>query len=332
MRKEVPYSIGKRDLSCENSWKQLNTHSYKIDKPTIFCFGGNATKTEQIANGMCKVAASLIGLKPKQANEGATYDEVDVVGVSYGQAFKDSSAFASYITQNELLELVDNVFVPLAVNENYERLSVEQAQRNFNQVTFFSHCYGATVVNQLISFLFLRMQSFGYSNQEILNIQKQITSISYAPMEEICNVSSIYALSAHDMVVEVPKYASKGFREVYESYRDGDIAFDGNYLFQEDENTIVLFTSNMNKGPVSEHTLSLIERGEDWRYTTLNDDNANAVSQILGYAMAESVACGLQNRDSQTFIPKPTLSETLESCQSILSDFKQSDLGISLVK
>lgn len=50
MRKEVPYSIGKRDLSCENSWKQLNTHSYKIDKPTIFCFGGNATKTEAIAN------------------------------------------------------------------------------------------------------------------------------------------------------------------------------------------------------------------------------------------------------------------------------------------
>ena len=68
------------------------------------------------------------------------------------------------------------------------------------------------------------------------------------------------------------------------------------------------------------------------KYTTLNDDNANAVSQVLGYAMAQSVACGLQNKDSQTFIPKPTLSETLESCQSILSDFKQSDLGISLVK
>ena len=58
------------------------------------------------------------------------------------------------------------------------------------------------------------MQSFGYSNQEILDIQKQITSISYSPMEEICNVLSIYALSAHDMVVEVPKYASKGFRGV----------------------------------------------------------------------------------------------------------------------
>lgn len=81
---------------------------------------------------MCKVAASLIGLKQKQADEGATYDEVDVVGVSYGQSFKDSSAFASYITQNELLELVDNVFAPLAVDENFSRLSVEQAQRNFN--------------------------------------------------------------------------------------------------------------------------------------------------------------------------------------------------------
>lgn len=73
-----------------------------------------------------------MGLNKKQADEGATYDEVDVVGVSYGQAFKDSSAFASYITQNELLELVDNVFVPLAVDENFSRLSVEQTQRNFN--------------------------------------------------------------------------------------------------------------------------------------------------------------------------------------------------------
>lgn len=332
MRKEVPYSIGKRDLSCQNNWKQLNTRSYKIDKPTIFCFGGNATKTEEIANGMCKVAASLIGLKQKKADEGATYDEVDVVGVSYGETFKDSPEFASFIKQSELLELVDNVFVPLAVDENFSRLSTEQAQKNFNQITFFSHCYGAVVVNQLVSFLFSRMQAFGYSNQEILDIQKQITSISYAPMEEICNVSSIYAISAHDRVVEVPKYASEGFKEVYNGYREGDIVFDGNYLFQEDENTVVLFTSNMNKGPVSEHALSLLERNEDWRYTTLNDDNANAVSQVLGYAMAQSVACGLQNKNSQTFIPKPTLSETLESCQSILSDFKQSDLGISLVK
>ena len=332
MRKEVPYGIGKRDLSCENNWKKLNTHSYKIDKPTIFCFGGNTTSTAEKANGMCKVAASLIGLKQKESDEGATYDEVDVVGVSYGEMLENDPSFASYITQQELLELVDNVFVPLVVDENLTRLSTEQAQKNCNQVTFFSHCYGATVVNQLVSFLFSRMQSFGYSNQEILDIQRQMTSISYAPMEEICNVSSIYAISAHDRIVEMPKYASEQFRQVYENYHRGDIVFDGSYLFQEDENTVVLFTSNMNKGPVSEHALSLLERGEDWRYTTLNDDNANAVSQVLGYAMAESVACGLQNVDSQTFIPKPTLSETLENCQSILSDFKQSDLGISLVK
>lgn len=328
MQKIKGASFGKRDLTKPNHWQSLEFGKYKITKPTIICLGGNCTKTTKEANGMCKIATNLIGLKGKIADEQATANDVDVIGVAYGVVDDESFSQTTLVTKQEVAALVDTLLLPLAVDENGKRFSFEQAQRNFCNVNFFSHCYGSKIVNEMNFDLMRKMLSQGYSSREILDIQKQITSVAYAPMEEVFNATSIQAISAKDMTSMVPTNADNGFQDAFYEVLNGNIPFSGTYLFKEDENTVTLFTSAMNSKPGNEHPIYFVERNEGWRYDLLEQEHADEVSQVLGYTLATAVATGLQNEYLQEFVPKPTPEQIYESAKDILSPFEQQDLEI----
>lgn len=55
------------------------------------------------------------------------------------------------------------------------------AARNMAQVVMFAHCHGAYSVLKLEELMRQNMQKLGYTKDEILDIQKQITVIAYAP-------------------------------------------------------------------------------------------------------------------------------------------------------
>ena len=328
MIKSVPLSFGKRDKTKPNHWQRLKFFKHKITKPTIICLGGNTTKTEEDANAICKLAANLIGLKEPIDNEQATTNDVDIIGVAYGEIENSPRNSSTAVTRQEISMLVDTLLLPLAVGKNGKRLSLNQAERNFNNVTFFSHCYGAKIINEMNFDLIRKMKDIGYSSDEILTIQKQMTSVSYAPIEEVFNMPSLQIVSAKDYTSMVPNNASDDFTNTYYDIFEGKTEFNGNYVFKEDENTVTLFTSAMSQKPGNEHSVIFIKRDEYWRYTLLNPDHADEVSQVAGYVLASSVATGLQNQTSTEFIPKPGPEEILQSASSILGSTQQ-DLGIS---
>lgn len=328
MLKQEGVKIGKRCLSQPNHWQDIEQGSYKITKPTVICLGGNCTKTVEEANGICKIASSLIGLKNKVCDEQATDQEVDIIGVAYGALENNLNTKTTMVTKEEVALLVDTLLLPLAVNEDGERFSFEQAQRNFCNVNFFSHCYGARILNEMNFDLMRKMLVKGYSSKEILDIQKQMTSVSYAPIEEVFNLTSIQAISLKDLITAVPSNANNKFQDTYREILSGDIMFSGTYLFQEDENTVTLFTSSMTPKPGNEHSIAFVARDERWRYGLLNPSHGDEVSQVLGYTLATAVATGLQNEYSEVFIPKPTPQQVLESAQDILKSCEQQDLGI----
>lgn len=323
MEKKTPLTIGKRNLDAPNHWQELDLSSYKITKPTVICLGGNFTKKSREANNMCKIAESLLGLKRQISDERATYNDVDLVGVAYGEIEGKSASSSTAVTMLEVAEMVDSLLLPLAVNDQGERLSMEEAQRNFCNVNFFSHCYGATVINSMIFDLGRKMLALGYQSSEILNIEGQMTSVSYAPTAEVYNMPSFQVVSARDGVSMVPTGASKHFNDLFFDVFEGRKVFSGNYLFKEDENTVTLYTSNMSSLPTNEHLISLLGRSEFWRYNTLNADNADGVSQATAYALATAVATGVKNQINDSFDPKPTVDEMFEGCKSVLSGFKQ---------
>ena len=327
MTKSLPLSFGKRDTSKPNHWQKLKFFKHKITKPTIICLGGNTTKFEEDANAMCKLASNLIGLKDPIDNEQARTNDVDVIGVAYGQLDETPRNSTTAVTRQEISMLVDTLLLPLATNKSGKRLSLRQAEKNFSNVTFFSHCYGAKIVNEMNFDLIRKMMDIGYSSDEILTIQKQMTSVSYAPIEEVFNMPSLQIVSAKDYTSMVPNNASDSFRDTYYDIFEGKIEFDGNYVFREDENTVTLFTSAMSQKPGNEHSVVFLNRNENWRYTLLNPDHADEISQVAGYVLASSVATGIQNQQSTEFIPKPSPEEILQSASSILGSTQQ-DLGI----
>lgn len=330
MKNKTPFLVGRRNLKAKDHWEELDLKEYRINKPVVICLGGNTTKTSASANGMCKIAESLIGLKPKVGNEGGTYDDVDLIGVSYGAIENDGVAEPiTKIAKDEVKSLVYNLLLPLARGEEGITLSVDEAKRNFSNINFFSHCYGAQVVNEIVMEFGNAMLALGYKANEILEIEQQMTSVSYAPLAEVYNMPSLQIISARDSVSMVPYGASKAFRDKFYDVFEDNASFYGNYLFKEDINTLTLFTSNMSIMPTDEHAVSLIERNEFWRYSILNGDHADGVSQVAAYTLANAVAVGIRNQTSDEFIPKPTIDEMYDSCKSVLSPFRQCDLGIT---
>ena len=328
MKKSVALSFGKRDLTKPNHWQDLDFNKYRITKPTVICLGGNTTKTSSDVNAICKLASNLIGLKAPIDNEQATTNDVDILGVAYGDMQDSPNHNTVAVTRQEISNLVNTLLLPLAVDDNGKRLSLEEAEKNFCNVNFFCHCYGARVLNEMNFDLIRKMMEIGYSSNEILTIQKQMTAVSYAPIEEVFNMPSLQAFSARDFTSMIPLNANENFEKIYYDVFEGRTEFNGNYVFKEDENTVTLFTSAMSQKPGNEHSVIFVGRNEDWRYPLLCPDHADEVSQVVGYTLASAVATGVQNQHSTEFMPKPTPEQILESATSILGNTQQ-DLGFS---
>ena len=61
------------------------------------------------------------------------------------------------------------------------KLNTQTAAQNVAQLVFFAHCHGAYTLLKLEELMKQKMQNLGYSNDEIIQIQKHITAITYAP-------------------------------------------------------------------------------------------------------------------------------------------------------
>ena len=61
------------------------------------------------------------------------------------------------------------------------KLDTQKACQNVAQLVFFAHCHGAYTILKLEELMKQKMQNIGYSHNEITQIQKHITAITYAP-------------------------------------------------------------------------------------------------------------------------------------------------------
>ena len=330
---KTPYKMGKRNTTQPDShWEELDL-DYTITKPTIICLGGNGTKTPEQANYICKVAQNLIGLKDKTIeNEWPTVEDVDVIGISYGEGYFISSlgnarltGQGSSLSNDEREQIVSQLFTPLIARNN-QRLSTEDAMQNISLITFFSFCQGAFETQSLLNKLEQQMLHFGYRVPECEQILKQVVSVSYAPSTTISNVTRFDIKSFKDFMFS--------FSHDYEvDCGKNFLTLSGNELVRDTDkynnpNGMSLYSDNLaNNFPyINEHHLSIIERNDtNWVLEKQHCNeivylgkNADEASQCAGYVLSSSVVAGLKNQINGSFTPKPDINSLYNDCCSII--------------
>lgn len=331
---KTPYNIGRRNTQINQThWESLDPF-FTITKPTIICLGGNGTKGSEQANHICKVAQSLIGLKDKTfENEWPTTDDVDLIGISYGEEYlvstfgKKSVNKSTQLTNKEREAIVHQLFTPLLI-KNGQRFSTDELLKNMSLLTFFSFCQGANETKQFITRLEQHMLFHGYTLTECEQALNQIVSVSYAPSIPVPYVKRFDIKSLEDQYFS---YGHEYERDTgyFEGYLTGNtIALDNPDKYFPYTNGMTLYSDKLaNNYPLlAEHRLSIIERNLDnWQLEANTaegpvymGENADKASQCAGYVLATSVANGLNNQLTNSFIPKPEIPTLFEDCCKII--------------
>ena len=312
-----PYVIGRRNLQSPNHWETLDSN-FKITKPTVLCFGGNGTVSEGGANSMCKIAQSIVGIKdPTIQNEIAATDDVDFIGIGYGRA----SRFCSLgcLTDDERLDLVEKLFLPFFADENGNVLQREQIIKNFNQVTFFAHCQGASEIASLIGFTYKGMTNLGIDTKTANEAIDQMFAVAYAPFQE-CACPSLQVVPMKDKLLQCGPVNSPITGQFLEDRYNGIGSTQGNgtVVFKDDYYTTTVLVSDMTKDLNHEHSVGLVRRDENWNLNEELPIFGDEVSQVMGNALASSIANSIQNQESGIFTPTPSLDKVMEETKSIL--------------
>ena len=319
------FTLGRRNMDCENHWEQLPSYYFRITKPTVLCFGGTGTVTSRDANAMCKIAQGLVGLKlPTEENEWATTKDVDFIGVGYGLDEESGKRIGSF-TEAEKTNFVNNIFMPLCKDEKGKILPKQQILKNFNQITFFAHCNGAHEVSSLVGRTFRQMRKEGIDYITSDEAIDQMFAVSYAPNIK-CGCPNLQVIPMRDILLRTGAEDSCISKQFISKRLEARDYSRGTVAYKEDDITVSVLVSGMLKHHLDEHPISYASRDEDWKYMYASrGDYGDEVSQVMGYALASSVANSIQNQTSDEFIPKPSIDKVLEDTRNILGESQNPD-------
>ena len=309
---------GRRNPKIDGShWERLDLEEYKVEKPIVICLSGNATIDEKDANGFCKTAENLMGLKLSSDDPESIYEYADLIGVSYAnREGRDTGA----LTQEDIDALVTNVLMPLCVDEMVQRLPLEQVCKNVSAVTFFSFCHGAIEsFNICKTFNIKLIKELGFNGDETDKILTSMMEVSYSPRTTGCLTPRVSAYSARD-TKNAAFLLDYDFAE--QSVVTKEIKQDiKNKVFFD---SIDIYAARLSEFNRDEHGVNIIRRDTDWESMD-KSANADCVSQMLGYALARAVANSINNFNSSTYIPKITMEQLLGEINDIQQAFEKNN-------
>ena len=316
-------SIGRRNPKIDKThWEKLeNLNEYHINKPTVLCFGGNSCITDENANGICKIAQNLMGEKLSQ-NENEIFEYVDFLGAVYKTDWLNENI--GEFSKDDLLNFTESIFYKLLVDENGGKLPTDDICKNLSQITLFSFCRGAKELNEMCGILANHLEKdLRVSKSDVKKILGSMMHISYSPdiKKGESLVPMVFALSGKDFYQGdlLESYDFKGKNIAIEKVKAGDKS-------QETANSIAIYASQLTNILIDEHFISMISRDDDWK-AVMRRDNADCVSQMLGYALATSVVNSIENKNSNRFIHKMSLDKLETEIADIMHGFEKDSSG-----
>ena len=355
IQRALPSKFGKRDLMGKDHWHTLDIDEYRIVQPTIICLGGNGTTDDtpetqvgdkhrtglQKANAFCKLLESLVGLKMAGKNISSTYRDVEVLGFSYG---KDRiSDRTGNFSIGYVRKIVNNLLMPLFMDEKHELLPPIESARNLSLVTFFTHCHGSRELDRIMKMLHDELVYKGYSSDTVQEIFSYTMNVAYCPLPDETWIPTIRVESMTD---SLNVGLSGLYRDYYGKKLNGiDVRYDKpnfsrgkklpDWMNHPYADRVTIYTSRMVntkensdlRNLIDEHTAFLLGRNaDDWSIKT-KATNLDAVSKMTALALGEKIACSLQNyRKGSGDVIKIEVSQIYDYCKNILEWFDESEL------
>lgn len=329
--------FGIRDLDRPFHWNG-DTENFKIVKTTIINLGGNGTINAEQANGRCSRVERMMGLKAKNEYISSTYQDIDIIAFVYGRDSETQTV--GKLTNEEISNYVDSLFLPLLINEDGNRLSLEDACINFSKIVFYSHCYGSQAINELMANLSKKLTKLGYTKDEIDSIYSQTIHITYSPLQSDSWLPCVSINSFTDSF----NYSNEmhaWFKRKYGYNLNGVlIDFDDKLFCSHIEHkknchkNISIFTSrllnvssNTGRTIIDEHASDYLDLDFNWKgcEKAMGAKNAECVSRLIGYAMSWAGARSLQIQRQNKLIPL-NLPDLYESLQDVLKLYNSEEL------
>jgi len=329
------FEIGKRNLKSENHWEILT--EYRITKPTIICLGGNGTISSREANNVCKIAEGLIGLKAQEGKEEATYDSVDVIGVVYGlevseiaDRFGLNSFRAGKLSDDDIDEIINEMLLPLCFDDEGNLLDIDSACKNMSLITFFTYCYGATALFEIMYFFNKKLVNLGYSKEEVRKLLSCTAQVTFAPYTSAIFVPTIEIVSREDLSIG-------NYYDDMKCFVEGvNLVYQKEYTHMRGKSPSRHFDSlgiysskllNNSRDVENEHVVTLIARDCNWA-SLYFDKNNDIVSQMVGYSLARFVANSIENANSDKKVDKISFVELLEELEDIKRKYTNEELKV----
>ncbi len=356
-QKRTPIIVGQRVAKKDdnNSWKLLKLKEIDTTKPILICLGGNGTLIPKDANFYAKVAQQFLGTQNN-------YDFIPIISFCYSKYEKTYSKKGSFI-DNEIKEIAQQLFAPL-ISENGVKLELNQAQKNMRNITFLTHCYGASALHKLVLECSKMMERLQYNQNEITQILQNIVHVSYAPDINTSYTKNIFVKSLSDK-----RFGNAYKQELNRFYLMNDCTIiqeniDKNkqnkanalnnietnnhqkstiknepYLGQGelilDENCLNLFVGSLINeltSTIDEHSIQIVQR--NYKLNEKDDDDkclwktivqrAEGASQCLAQSLILSVLNSIKNSQQAEFEPFYSLDELKEINQNTLDNFNNS--------
>jgi len=150
-------------------------------KKTIICFGGDETRDARAANGNVNAFVKTLGFTKEQL------DKMQMVG-HYQDIPKGFHRVLFYMATNTD-ELCDNdyvretlkVFMPFIAKKTesgWRKIPSQNLLNNMQNILMVTHCYGTSVMIEVLNILKQEMVTLGYDQQLIDTALKQILCVS----------------------------------------------------------------------------------------------------------------------------------------------------------
>lgn len=351
-------SIGQRTAKTKETplgWKIVD--EIPFSETCVVYFGGDATDTDQAANGYAKVIEGEIlpalDLQIPVYSIRYNFDTMNknlsrkILAVKH-RAERDSAKRKEYLEEareeernpHYIDELYQKIIAPrLTETDGKTPLSAEKAACNLRKITFIAHCHGAYTALKLEQKMQKEMLNLGYTAEESRLVQSQMLVIAHAPACPlgISRSQFVSFMSAiDDSPVNTPNNNFWGYirhrnREERIRWNKEDIAR------EKGEKPIIAerwFKLQPCYFPPKQGNLFLIKRKYEYAdpeltYFQINPDEHNNISyrdrsqtkdgRLLMYFSRNVILNGIRNalQQKEGFTPLPPLEELIQSPENI---------------
>ncbi len=334
-------------------FQEISPKKHKMDGHHVLVFGGNMTTNETSATRQGVIVDNLLRLlydKAEHKDGRPVRDDIHILSFTYGRLEEDDASGS--FTDDTIHAIADKMLMQKCTDASGNRVSLDEAKRGLSQITFFSFCHGAIIVNKVIDAFKNSLADKGYEDSEIRQMLDSMGQVSYAPEYGVMNlVPTIRFDSRQDKLNNNYRQLllkSEGIFNEYDPIEFRRFPQGRFWDFHRDEaaETINVFSFKMLNAfdnNIDEHSVGYIKRNADWSmvprdakgYPKTDENepgdfrvspNADCVSQMAGWALSRLVDNGIQNYHSKTYVPRTPFYYIMEEMKSIASAFTPESL------